>query len=221
MGRFAISCLFFLFALIFKAQDEQVFSLKPALALNACQVHGDTYIGFNKLGFGGGLYINARLKEKLSLEFGIIYNQKGARHNANPEKGDYRYYFLRLDYIEVPVILRYQPKGRFYLTFGPSFGYLANYYQGNENGDITAYLSPRRYEFSVNAGLGMRLTTNMSFEIRSNNSFISIRPFTVPVNFYGTNVVAQTFNDGLYNNILEFIVFYRIPTKKKSETAAP
>jgi hypothetical protein len=215
MGKGRFFMFFLLIPALYMAQ-RSVFSIKPSLGFTACQVHGDSYSGFNKLGLMGGVYINAALKEKTSLEFGIIFIQKGAKHNQNPEKFDYRYYYLNLNYVEVPLILRYQPKSRFFLTVGASAGYLISYYEGNESGNITGYSPFKSFEYSVNAGLGIQINPKWSFEMRSNNSFVTIRPWGVTSNVFYNNFIGQTFNKGLYNNIIEVFLSYKITPKPKS-----
>lgn len=197
--------------------QEKKFSLKPALGITASQVHGDNYSGFNKLGFTGGLYVNALLNKTLSTELGIIFVQKGSRHNQNPEKYDFKYYYLNLNYLEVPVILRYSPN-KFFLTIGASFAYLMSYYEASESGNQTGIFPFNRNEYSLNAGIGMNLSKKLGFEVRTNNSFITIRPFGGNFKPYYNNFLARWFNKGFYNNVLQLVFTYKITPKKKSES---
>ena len=100
--NFIIKCIFccnFIFSFAFSQETKKnVFTFKPALGINACQIHGDGYSGYNKLGLFGGIAVNAALKSKSSLELGIYFSQKGARHVPRPLKGDYNQYFLNLSY---------------------------------------------------------------------------------------------------------------------------
>ena len=55
--------------------------------------------------------------------------------------------------------------------------------------------------------------------VRSSNSFMTIRPNRVKQAIYYNNIIARTFNKGYYNNILEITLGYRIkPKKSKSES---
>src|SRR3954470_18407280 len=61
--------IFVLLQSVLSAQEDRqrVFTLLPALGMNACQVHGDNYSGYNKFGFFGGAAVNARLNNQTSL----------------------------------------------------------------------------------------------------------------------------------------------------------
>lgn len=198
--------------------QESKFSLKPCLGLTASQVHGDNYAGYNKLGFTGGLYVNAMLGKTVSTELGLIFAQKGSRHNQNPEKNDFKYYYLNLNYLEVPVILRYSPN-RFFFTLGVSYAYLMSYYEASESGNQTGIFPFKKDEFSFNVGIGMNLTKKISFEVRSNNSFITIRPFGGNFAPYYNNFIARWFNKGFYNNVLQLAFTYQINPTKKSHAS--
>ncbi len=45
----------------------------------ATQVDGDTYGGYNKAGFQGGVFVNTRLSDLFSAQLEIKYTGKGAR----------------------------------------------------------------------------------------------------------------------------------------------
>ncbi|MBP7808497.1 MAG: PorT family protein [Bacteroidia bacterium] len=212
--------LFLITFSVVKGQRTSKFSLKPTLGISASQVHGDNYSGYNKLGFVGGLYVNAALKEKTSLELGIIFVQKGARRNQNPEKFDYRFYYLNLNYVEVPLLLRWQPN-KFFFTVGGSFAYLINYYESSEIGNLTGMYPFRSTEYSLNLGIGMMIRPKIGVEVRTNNSIVTIRPFTgfgVP---YYNNPVARYFNKGSYNNVLQIAFTYKITSKKERQPSEP
>jgi hypothetical protein len=200
-----------------KAQKDARFLLKPSLGISACQVHGDNYSGYHKLGGIAGLYVNALLKKNTSLEFGIIYIQKGARKNQNPAKYDYTYYLLRLNYIEIPLLLRWQ-HNKFFFTVGASYAYLMNYYEASsELGDYTGLYPFLRTEYSFNLGIGMMLGSNLGVEVRSNNSFLTIRPWPGTFRPYYNNIIATTFNNGSYSNILQIAFTYKLNPRKKRE----
>lgn len=184
--------------------------------MTACQIHGDTYNGYHKIGLVGGFFVSAELSEKTSADLGIIFIQKGSRKNINPDKNDYSYYYLNLNYVEVPFVLRYKIN-KYYVTGGASFGYLISHYEESNSGVNVGFLPFEKYEYSFNVGLGRKLGERWDVEVRSNNSFKTIRKFQIPVNYYINNWVARKFNKGYYNNILEIIFSYRINLVKNRE----
>ncbi|MBA3665317.1 MAG: PorT family protein [Bacteroidetes bacterium] len=213
-----ISILLFLnFVLRAQQNTEGVFSLRPALGINACQVHGDSYSGFHKAGIFGGVAVNTRFSSRASLDIGFYFSQKGARHNPNPEKGDYNFYFLNLNYIDLPFSLNYQLNKDYFITLGPSIAYLASYYEEINYVNYTGSYNFNKFEYGVNLGLGKKIKERFFVEVRTSNSIYPIRGyggFTSTV-FY-PNPIAQFFNKGFYNNVLTIFASYKLTLKKKT-----
>ncbi|MBS1637473.1 MAG: PorT family protein [Bacteroidetes bacterium] len=196
-------------------QEPKTFNLLINAGITACQVHGDSYNGFHKLGGMGGVGVEYTVSGKFAPSLYIQFIQKGAQHNPNPAKGDLKAYYLNLNYVEVPLLFTYKQQ-RFLFDIGVSAGYLISYYEGTELGNITGYSPFRKMEYSVKAGLGYKLSEKFYANVRSSNSFITIRPYQVPGQIYYNNFIARKFNKGLYNNILEITLGYKIKPKKKS-----
>ena len=213
--------IFLLFSIELNAQksSDDVFTLKPSLGFNGCQIHGDNYSGYDKFGVFGGLSINARLNNKASLELGFYFSQKGARHNQNPAKGDYTFYRVNLNYIDLPLLFKYHVNPIYFITGGPSIAYLINYQEDNEVGNWDGAYPFQKFEYGINVGLGRKIKDNFFVEVRSSNSIVAIRPYGIlATQVFYPNVIARFFNAGLYNNILTLVVSYKINFKKKSES---
>lgn len=191
--------------------QQRVFTIKPVAGMNGCQIHGDSYSGYDKVGVFIGGALNARLTDKYSLETGFIFTQKGARHNSNPKAGDYSFYRVNLNYLEVPFLFRMMLNTKYFLTGGASLAYLLSYTEATETGSWNGVYPFNKLEISLNAGLGYAYTKRIAFEVRSNNSVAPIRNYGRIANlvFY-PNPVARFFNKGLYNNIISIIVSYKI-----------
>ena len=213
--------IFLLFSIELNAQksSDDVFTLKPSLGFNGCQIHGDNYSGYDKFGVFGGLSVNARLNNKASLELGFYFSQKGARHNQNPAKGDYTFYRVNLNYIDLPLLFKYHVNPIYFITGGPSIAYLINYQEDNEVGNWDGVYPFQKFEYGINVGLGRKIKDNFFVEVRSSNSIVAIRPYGIlATQVFYPNVIARFFNAGLYNNILTLVVSYKINFKKKSES---
>lgn len=197
--------------------SEGVFTLKPAIGINACQIHGDNYSGFNKAGLFGGLGVNAALSKKASIDLGFYFSQKGARHVPNPEKGDFNFYFLNLNYVDLPLLFNYKLNKDYFITLGPSVAYLASYYEEINYINYTGSYHFNSFEYGVNFGLGKIIKNKFYVEVRSSNSVAPIRSYG---NFQSTvfypNPIARFFNKGFYNNILTIFVSYKLGLKKKT-----
>jgi hypothetical protein len=214
-------CFFLLllpFSLSAQQATEPVFTLKPSVGFNACQVHGDSFSGYHKFGAFGGVAVNAKLNQKLSLELGFYFSQKGARHNPDPDKGDITYYRLNLNYVDMPLSLRYAVNSTYFITLGPSVAYLISHNENINYIDRTADSKFNSTELGVNVGLGRKIRDRFSIEVRSSNSIKAIRSYGAVANLvFFPNPVARFFNKGFYNNILTLLLTYKLNFKKKSE----
>lgn len=186
--------------------------------VSPAQIHGDSYSGFNKLGGIGGIGIETQFNQKTSLNVAFQFIQKGARKNQNPQKNDYAFYYLNLNYLEVPINFAYTQK-KIIVDIGVSAAYLINYYEGSDVGNLTGLYPFNTFDYSVKVGLGYNINPKWFVNVRSSNSFMTIRPNRVKQAIYYNNIIARTFNKGYYNNILEITLGYRIkPKKSKSES---
>jgi hypothetical protein len=199
--------------MVYSQEKKGAFNLLLVAGVSPSQIHGDSYSGFNKVGFMGGPGVETIFSEKASMSLSFLFIQKGARKNQNIEKNDLTYYYLNLNYLEVPVMVTYTQK-RFLFDIGVSAAYLINYIEGSEAGNFTGMFPFQNFDYSVKVGLGVNLSPKWFVNFRSSNSFITIRPNRVKQAIYYNNILARTFNKGYYNNILEFTLGYRIRTKK-------
>ncbi len=211
--------LVFIFTLVvcgLTAQENNnaVFSLRPAIGLNGCQIHGDSYDGYNKLGVFAGASVNARINEKVSLELGFYFSQKGAKHNPNPKKGDLSHYNLTLNYVELPLTLRYMLNKRYFVNLGPSLAYLVSYHETINYTDFTGVYHFNPYEIALVSGLGRQVKDKINVEVRFTNSIRSVRDYGIVSTVFYPNPVARFFNKGFYNNILTLLVTYNITSSK-------
>ena len=193
---------------------KSAFHLILNAGVSPSQVHGDTYSGFHKLGFMGGVGVESVFSEKASMSLSFLFIQKGARKNQNLDKNDLTAYYLNLNYLEVPLLITYTQK-KFIFDAGLSAAYLINYYEGDQNMVYTGVFPFQKFDYSVKVGLGYNINPKWFVNFRSSNSFITIRPNRTKQTIYYNNIIARTFNKGYYNNILEFTLGYRIIPKQK------
>ena len=196
--------------------SDRVFILKPALGINGCQVDGDNYGGYNKVGAFVGLAVNARLSAKASFDLGFYFSQKGSRHNSKPDKGDLSFYRLHLNYLELPLLFRYQLNSTYFGSIGPSVAYLISSKEENQYGMVTGQPF-NKLDFGGFIGLGRKLGQRFLIEVRLYGSLRPIRNYGLfQGQVYYPNPVLQIFKPGLYNNVLTFLVAYPISFNKKS-----
>ena len=191
---------------------ERRFRTILSAGIAGCQVDGDTYAGYNKLGPYTGVYVNRPLNEKYELEFGITYIQKGAKKNADPIQGDYSYYILRLNYAEVPFLFKMNYK-KFKAEVGLSYAYL---FSGHEE-NYTGYYNDKKMrdtDIGYNIGGAYKLTDKLLVNMRFNYSLVPVRPLPSNGQFVGT-FWTRVLNKGLYNNDIVVSINYILQGKEK------
>lgn len=163
------------------------------------QVDGDHLSGYNKLGLHFGALVNRQLGEKISGQLEMLYVQKGSRTPID-STGTLPYYRMRLQYVEVPVLLNYHfgyKKYRGLLEAGLSYATLVKAVEE------TAFFAPykgqgfEKNDVSVIGGLGFRLGKLFVLHFRYSRSVMPIRTGTLP----GPRTF---FSLGQYNNLLLF-----------------
>ena len=178
---------------------QKTFTAGIVAGFNGCQIHGDSYSGYDQLGFVVGGFVHNHPGEKWQGQFGIQYSRKGSRHTVPRSLGGYRDFEIRLNYIDVPLLVRYNTSKVFF-DFGVTGGVMFKARTWDANGE-TVPQEFKKWEFAMIAGIGYNLNDFMYLEVVTHNSLLPIKNFAVPVYNY-TNFVARMFNRGMYNNLL-------------------
>jgi len=167
----------------------------------ASQVDGDTYGGYNKVGFNVGVFVNYQLSYRTGLQVELNFLQKGSRHNPDYENNDYSQYILRLNYMEVPLLLSYKIYENFAIEIGPSLGYLVSNYEERDYREIES--NPfRKYTANWITGFHFLMNKNWSVNFRFDYSLIGIRNKPAPGDRY------ILFQYGQFNNVLNLSLQY-------------
>lgn len=132
-----ISILLFFCAATFvsvKAQEEpekkvkyQLFRPFISAGFNAAQVDGDDLAGFNKFGFIGGIGTFIMLPKNVSVGMELLYSQKGSRSTKRNPHPEFNKFKLKLNYIELPLMLSYHDRNRAIFSLGIIINTLASY----------------------------------------------------------------------------------------------
>lgn len=164
----------FLIFLIPLSAFSQLFTGGAELGLAGSQVAGDTYAGFNKAGVAGGGWINLKIDNYQSIQFEMMYLQKGSRHNPNYRREDYTSYLMQLGYIELPLSYNLDLQNNIILSAGPSVGILAH---SRELLDEMPQVGNNfnKIDVSINAGFGYRINEKMIVSLRTFNSVLPIK----------------------------------------------
>ncbi len=132
----------------------------PLLGLNLANQAGDVEDNAIKLGFHVGGVVGIGLTEKLTLEPGIQFSMKGSQSSEDSK------YKLNLNYIDIPVNLRYyfgEDQTGFNIGVGPYFGFLmsAKAKADDDDTDVKDFING--LDLGLNVGLGYQLEGGFGF----------------------------------------------------------
>lgn len=186
--------------------NAQTFNAHILAGASTSQVSGDQLAGFNKAGVIAGAGVSARLSKKADFGFEIYYIQKGSLKQSNIDKGDFEYYRLRLNYIEVPLLLEYHLTDNLGMELGPSIATLISSKEEDENGELPGRKEFIKYEVSAVGGLAYHFGSNWGLHFRGEQSIAPIR----------THSGGGTYrlNRGQYNSVLLFALFYQFGERR-------
>lgn len=195
------------------AQQKFIAGINAGLVTS--QVHGDTYSGFDKAGWILGGFVKRSLNEKTDLKFEINFLQKGSRKNQNIEKGDFDFYLLKLNYVEVPLMLRAH-RNKWIGEIGFAFGALVNVREYNELGEVYNANPFKKTETAFLFGLSHAFSKKIELNVRYTNSIFTVRSFNNGSTFDYGNWFLNMFNRGYYNNVLTFTFHFNFINEPKT-----
>ena len=200
------------FALLGKAQ-AQSFNAGVIAGATFCQVDGEEYAGFHQLGFTVGPYANLPFGDYLSGQMELKYSLFGA-HSSDKEVREYGYnpYSLRMHYVEIPLMLRYN-LGVIHVNFitleaGASIDVLLKATENVMNGGPE--VTTRRWSrisATANAGLHFDITKHLGIGARFMYS-------VAPCRFVG-NPTPGWFRYHYYNKVIQLTLTYNINSPLK------
>lgn len=195
------------FLLTFSASYAQRFSAGILAGAVTSQVSGDMLAGFDKSGFEFGALVTPPLSPKFSMAFEMVFIQKGSKKKINYDKGDYDYFKMSLNYIEVPLLLRYNYSKKIHFEMGPVVGRLLSSKEEDEFGEILAPKPFKPYELSFMLGMSYALAQNFYLNLQGSNSVLEIR--TPP------EISGYQINRRQYNSVLMFSFKYVFSKKEE------
>jgi hypothetical protein len=197
---FFIGLLFF----ITKPNFAQTFKSGLIAGFNVSQISGDDLGGYDKPGPVFGMFLNHELKQNWQLELQMIYIQKGSRKYPDIKNGDNSRYILNLNYIELPLLVRYKFK-KIFLLAGVSYGVMFKQYVGNEFGEYPLNTSPaapfNKWELSYNLGASYSISKHFEIEGKINHSMLPVR-INRPYELHWVD-------KGQFNDLLIWVIKYK------------
>ncbi len=152
----------------------------------------DLYGNRMKLSFHAGGYANIPLVDKFSVQPELIFSRQGAKFKDN-NRDDAK---LRLNYLNIPVLAKYNDPSGFYAETGPQFGFLINAKVKNDGNLYGVSGSYNSFDFSWGFGAGFRVTEEASIGLRWNLGLTDVSKYAGTVR----------------NTVLQLGVAYRLAT---------
>lgn len=147
------------------------------LGMNATQVDGDEVYGYKKFGLNAGAAAIIPFKEKWSVSIENIYSEKGAHQRRRYLDSLDGSYDLKLNYLEVPVLLHFTDKETVTFGAGMSWGRLVKVWEQRNGYEMPAtILQSGIYRSSdLNLLLDIRFRVFERFRFNARYAY-SIRP---------------------------------------------
>ncbi|NNE29277.1 MAG: PorT family protein [Saprospiraceae bacterium] len=142
--------------------------------INACQIDGDDFAGFNKVGLNVGIRGDVYFHEKMSLGMELSFSQRGSRSELIGGQSPFPQLKIDVNYIQVPVLLRYYDwyieDGEYFRVFalgGFSYGRLFSSKALNSNFEGQTDLF-KENDVSLHLGLGYQFNPSWALTLRFN-----------------------------------------------------
>ena len=199
-----VSCL--LLGLTLSAQSR--FGGGGSVGFTTSQITGDNLTGFNRPGAMAGVFGTYAFNQKNWFVGEINFIQKGSYQG--PRKDGFTKYSLNLNYVELPLLYRFMPLGNHFLfEVGPTLGYLVNYTERSELGDINQVVKFRKYELGILGGINYKIGNGWLVNFRAQQSVLAVRPHQ--------GDATLRLNAGQYNILLSLNLRYDFGLHTKTE----
>ena len=200
--------LFFALFLVFGVSRSFAQSFNAGLIVGPtfCQVDGDRYYGYHKLGFTAGGYVNLPVSDHFATQMELKYTLMGAHSSAEEaDLAGFGEYNLSLHCAEIPLMVQYD-FGHFTvygksldflkLEAGISLDFLLKQY--GEKDYSTSTWKMNFFSVTGNFGLHFALTDHLGLGTRMMYSITPIQ----------TNPSPQWFFNHSYNKVIQFTLTY-------------
>ncbi|EDP97070.1 porin family protein [Kordia algicida OT-1] len=138
--------------------------IKGGYNLAAVSFDGDAETG-DRSGFHLGFYGESFLNENIALQIEVLYSQQGYEIEANGGT-----FTQKLDYINLPLMLKGYLGDNFFLEVGPQVGVAISHKEEFDSNfnlfDTTQEFEPNSFDYGVNFGAGFKTNSGISLSAR-------------------------------------------------------
>jgi hypothetical protein len=220
--------LFLLLFALCSTLTAQRFKGAVMAGMNISQVDGDEVYGYHRIGAQLGLAAILPLK-KWDITLETVFNQKGAFQKEQyyhvtydtiidpvPHLDSTIYtgaYNLRLNYVEIPLMVHYTDRERYTVGLGFSYGRLVDFSEIEHGGNVAPYSDTVKFsknDFNILVDLQIRIWRQLKFNVRYAYSIVPIRERTYHDVIYQ---LKDPWTRKQYNNMFTFRLVYVINEK--------
>jgi len=111
----------------------------------------------NRTGFVAGFFVGGKFNDKIGIQADLLYSQQGAEFSL----GDFN-----LDYINVPIVLKYYLTDNLNVQVGPQFGVLINDEAQTVVGETINDIATNNFDLTAVVGLGLDIPFGLRLDGR-------------------------------------------------------
>nr|WP_321225111.1 porin family protein [uncultured Psychroserpens sp.] len=158
-----LSCLAFSYA---QDEDKQKSNagIKGGYNLAAVTFDGEDETG-QRHSFHIGIYGESFISDNFSIQPELIYSQQG--YEISNSSGTFT---QKLNYINLPIMLKVYPSNNFFLEAGPQVGYAISHKEEFDSNfnlfDTSQEFDPNSFDYGVNFGAGFKTNNGVSLGVR-------------------------------------------------------
>ena len=135
----------------------------------------------NKTGFVAGVFLGVKLNDKLGVQGDLLYSQQGAKFDTGE---------IDLNYVIIPVVIKYYITEGLNLQAGPQFGFVVN---DNFKEVFTSVSNAESFDLSAVIGAGFEFPFGIRVSGRYNIGLIDIMMLGDGKNSVATVAIGYTF----------------------------
>lgn len=118
--------------------------------LNIYNINNENNVKYDpKVGFNVGLLGHVHLAKQVALQPELVYSAQGAKYTTAGVETK-----LKLDYLNIPILIQYMFDNGFRIQAGPQIGFLLGAKAKSENVEIDFKDNLKKVDFAIGAGVG-------------------------------------------------------------------
>ncbi|WP_336128300.1 porin family protein [Mesoflavibacter sp. CH_XMU1422-2] len=145
-------------------KSKSIAGIKGGYNLAAVSYDGEGETG-QRSGFHVGVFGESYLSSVVALQLELLYSQQGYQIEDNNST-----FTQKLNYINMPLVLKIYPVSNFYLEAGPQLGFAISHketYDSNFNlFDTEQEFDPNNIDYGANFGAGIKTDSGVSLGVR-------------------------------------------------------